>query len=45
MGAGFLKPTKAKAGETVFSSWIGYKSRAHRDAVNKKVMKDPGSPR
>ena len=41
MGAGFLKPTKAKAGETVFFSWIGYKSRAHRDAVNKKVMKDP----
>src|SRR5688572_20627109 len=41
MGAGFLKPTKAKAGETVFFSWIGYKSRAHRDAVNEKVMKDP----
>jgi uncharacterized protein YbaA (DUF1428 family) len=22
-------------------SWIVYKSRAHRDSVNKKVMKDP----
>jgi uncharacterized protein YbaA (DUF1428 family) len=25
----------------VFCSWIVYKSRAHRDSVNKKVMKDP----
>jgi len=25
----------------VFFSWIVYKSRAHRDRVNKKVMKDP----
>ena len=22
-------------------SWIGFKSRAHRDRVNAKVMKDP----
>ena len=22
-------------------SWIAYKSRAHRDSVNSKVMKDP----
>jgi uncharacterized protein YbaA (DUF1428 family) len=31
---------KTRAGETVVFSWIVYKSRAHRDAVNKKVMKD-----
>ena len=27
--------------EVVFFSWIEYESRAHRDAVNEKVMKDP----
>ena len=37
----FLKAVKAKKGETVFFSYIVYKSRAHRDQVNKKVMKDP----
>ena len=37
---GFPKMAKARAGETVVFSWIVYKSRAHRDAVNKKVMKD-----
>lgn len=35
------KLVKVKKGEVVFFSFIGYKSRAHRDAVNKKVMKDP----
>ena len=34
----FPKMTKAKAGETVWFSYIAYRSRAHRDAVNKKVM-------
>lgn len=34
----FPKMAKAKAGEVVFFSYIGYRSRAHRDAVNKKVM-------
>jgi uncharacterized protein YbaA (DUF1428 family) len=29
------------AGETVVFAWIVYKSRAHRDRVNTKVMKDP----
>jgi len=29
---------KAKPGETVWFSFITYKSRAHRDQVNKKVM-------
>jgi uncharacterized protein YbaA (DUF1428 family) len=36
----FLRPMKCKAGETVLFSWIVYKSRAHRDKVNAKVMKD-----
>ncbi len=37
----FTKTVNAKRGETVLFSYILYKSRAHRDAVNKKVMKDP----
>jgi uncharacterized protein YbaA (DUF1428 family) len=41
MGTPFPKMAKAKPGETVFFSWITYKSRAHRDRVNAKVMKDP----
>ncbi len=32
---------KTKPGETVVFSYIVYKSRAHRDRVNAKVMKDP----
>ena len=40
MGLPFPKLTKTKAGETVVFSWIAYKSRAHRDKVNAKVMKD-----
>jgi uncharacterized protein YbaA (DUF1428 family) len=36
----FPRSVKQKAGETVVFAWITYKSRAHRDAVNKKVMKD-----
>lgn len=39
--APFPRAARAKAGETVFFSWIVYKSRAHRDRVNAKVMKDP----
>jgi uncharacterized protein YbaA (DUF1428 family) len=41
MGAPFPRMVKAKRGETVVFSWIVYKSRAHRDAVNARVMKDP----
>lgn len=41
MGVPFPKGLKLKAGETVVFSWIVYKSRAHRDKVNAKVMKDP----
>ena len=36
----FPRSVKLKAGETVVFSWIVYKSRAHRDRVNAKVMKD-----
>ncbi len=39
--ASFPRMVEAKRGETVFFSWIVYKSRAHRDRVNAKVMKDP----
>ena len=41
MGLPFPKQIKLKAGETAVFSWIVYKSRAHRDAVNARVMKDP----
>lgn len=37
----FPRMTKLKRGETVFFSWIVFKSRAHRDRVNAKVIKDP----
>ena len=37
----FPRQLRAKPGETPVFSWILYKSKAHRDQVNKKVMKDP----
>jgi uncharacterized protein YbaA (DUF1428 family) len=37
----FTRLARAKPGETVVFAWIVYRSRAHRDRVNKKVMKDP----
>jgi uncharacterized protein YbaA (DUF1428 family) len=37
----FPKAAGVKKGETVVFSWIEYRSKAHRDSVNKKVMKDP----
>ena len=37
----FPRSVKLKSSETVVFSWIVYKSRAHRDRVNAKVMKDP----
>ena len=37
----FIQQIKPKPGETVVFSWIVYKSKAHRDRVNAKVMKDP----
>ena len=38
---GFPRQLKLKRGETVIFAWIVYKSRAHRDRVNAKVMNDP----
>jgi uncharacterized protein YbaA (DUF1428 family) len=37
----FPQSVKLKPGETVMFSYIVYKSRAQRDRVNAKVMKDP----
>jgi uncharacterized protein YbaA (DUF1428 family) len=36
----FPRSVKRKPSETVVFAWISYKSRAHRDKVNAKVMKD-----
>jgi uncharacterized protein YbaA (DUF1428 family) len=41
MGMPFARMLKLKPGETAVFSWIVFKSRAHRDRVNAKVMKDP----
>lgn len=40
-GMPFPKAFKVKPGETVFFSFIVYKSRADRDKINAKVMSDP----
>ena len=37
----FPRSVKLKRGETVVFSYIVYKSRADRDRINAKVMKDP----
>jgi len=37
----FSKLARLKPNETVVFSWIVYRSKAHRDRVNKLVMKDP----
>ena len=37
----FPQAVKLKPDELVVFSWIVFKSRRHRDAVNKKVMADP----
>lgn len=37
----FPRSVKMKKNETVIFAWILYKSRRHRDSVNKKVMADP----
>jgi uncharacterized protein YbaA (DUF1428 family) len=43
MGArtSFPRSVKMARNETVVFAWIVYKSRAHRDAVNKKAIADP----
>lgn len=40
-GLPFPKAIKLRDGETVFFSFITYKSRADRDKINAKVMNDP----
>ena len=40
-GIPFPRLARCRPGETVVFSWIVYRSRAHRDRVNAKVMKDP----
>ena len=40
MGVPFPRGIKIKAGETVVFSWVVFKSRAHRDRANAKLMKD-----
>jgi uncharacterized protein YbaA (DUF1428 family) len=37
----FPQSVKLEEGEVVFFSWIVYESRASRDEINAKVMKDP----
>jgi len=41
MGKPFPRGIKLEPGETVLFSYIVFKSRAHRDRVNARVMKDP----
>lgn len=40
-GLPFAAGIQAQEGETIVFAWITYESRAHRDVVNEKVMKDP----
>jgi uncharacterized protein YbaA (DUF1428 family) len=37
----FPKMAKSKSGEVVIFAYARFKSRKHRDAVNKKIMADP----
>ena len=37
----FPQSVELKRGETVVFAWIVFRSRAHRDRVNAKVMEDP----
>ena len=37
----FPQSVKLKRGETVVFAYVVYRSRAHRDKVNKKAMNDP----
>jgi alkaline phosphatase len=36
----FPKLARTRTGETVIFAWVLYKSKAHRNAVNKKVLAD-----
>ena len=42
-GLGFQKMCKLKKDETAIFAFIVYKSKAHRNQVNKRVFKDMGS--
>lgn len=42
-GTPFSKAMKLKPGETVVFAYVVFKSRAHRDRVNAKVMKEMAS--
>jgi uncharacterized protein YbaA (DUF1428 family) len=37
----FPRNLKLKRGETAIFAWVMFRSRAHRDRVNAKVMSDP----
>jgi uncharacterized protein YbaA (DUF1428 family) len=37
----FPRSVKLRSGETVVFAYVVFKSRAHRDRVNQKVMSDP----
>jgi uncharacterized protein YbaA (DUF1428 family) len=39
--ASFPRTVRAKPGEVVVFSWIAYQSKAQRNRVNAKIMKDP----
>lgn len=39
-GMGFKKMCKLKSGETAVFAFVVYRSKAHRNQVNKKVMKE-----
>ena len=41
----FPRAVRARRGETVFFSYVVYKSRADRDRVNAEIMKDPAIAR
>lgn len=41
MATSFSRKFALKRGETVIFAWVTFKSRAHRDRVNAKVMNDP----
>ena len=40
-GVPFPRMIKRKPGETIVFAWVVFKSRAHRERVNAKVMNDP----
>lgn len=40
-GLSFKQLAKLKRGETAVFSWVVFKSKAHRDQVNKRLMADP----